>query len=145
MRKIIDGKSYDTGKAELIGEYESEFGRSDFKWFREELYRKRTGEYFIYGEGHAQSRYAKQAHGMWGAGEAITPMSYDGARKWAEEHLGAEGYEREFGCADDDDGTKVVASYRISAAARTAIQREAARTGLSLGEVVERLAATLGE
>lgn len=145
MRKIIDGKSYDTDKAELIGEYESEFGMSDFKWFREELYRKRTGEYFIYGEGYAQSKYAKQAYGMWRAGEAITPMSYDGARKWAEEHLGADEYEREFGIADDGDGTKVVASYRISAAARTAIQREAARTGLSLGEVVERLAATLGD
>ncbi len=145
MRKIIDGKSYDTDTAEWIGEYESGFGRGDFDWFREELYRKRTGEYFLWGEGGAKTRYAVHLYGMWAMGEAITPLSYEEARQWAEDHLSVEGYESEFGIPEEDDGLKVVASYRISTKARAAIQREAARVGVSLGDVVERLAATLEE
>ena len=80
---------------------------------------------------------------MWGSGEAITPLSYEEARQWAEDKLTAHYYEAEFGEVVEDD-SQVVASYRVSASTKAAIQREAARTGETQGQVIDRLKA-LGE
>lgn len=144
MRKIINGKAYDTDTATIVGEWDNEVGVTDFTYYHEALYRKRTGEYFIHGEGNAQSKYAVHRYGMWGSGEAITPLSYEGARQWAEDKLIAHYYEAEFGEVVEDD-SQVVASYRVSASTKAAIQREAARTGETQGQVIDRLAKALGE
>lgn len=144
MRKIINGKAYDTDTAVIVGEWDNGAGYSDFGWYREELYRKRTGEYFVWGEGHAASKYATHSYGAFQSGEAITPLSYEDARKWAEEKLTAGRYEREFGEVIEDE-SQVVASYRVSASTKAAIQREAARTGETQGQVIDRLAKALGE
>lgn len=46
MKKIINGKKYDTSTAKYLGEYD--FGyQSSFNWYREELYEKKTGEFFL--------------------------------------------------------------------------------------------------
>ena len=144
MRKIINGKAYDTATAAIGGEWDNEVGVTDFTYYHEALYRKRTGEYFIHGEGNAQSKYAVHRYGMWGSGEAITPLSYEEARQWAEDKLTAHFYEAEFGEVVEDD-SQVVASYRVSASTKAAIQREAARTGETQGQVIDRLAKALGE
>lgn len=143
MRKIIQGKAYDTETSTIVGEWDNKVGITDFTYFHEALYRKRTGEYFIHGEGNAQSKYAVHRYGMWDGGEAITPLSYEDARRWAEEHLTAHFYEAEFGEVTEDD-SQVVASYRVAASTKAAIQREAARTGETQGQVIDRLAKALG-
>ena len=56
MKKIINGKLYDTETAKLIGRSYHGEGPRDFRHYSEELYRKRTGEYFLYGEGGPMSR-----------------------------------------------------------------------------------------
>lgn len=65
MRKVINGKSYDTDTATLVGEWSAACCPGDFEWFREELYRKRTGENFVWGESGPQSRYAVHRCGSW--------------------------------------------------------------------------------
>ena len=49
MKKVINGKLYDTSTAELVGEWNN--GRLDDRLFAcsEDLYQKRTGEYFLFG------------------------------------------------------------------------------------------------
>lgn len=131
MRKVIFGKVYDTNSAHLVGCWDN--GEDDEEYILTKLFRKRTGEYFIYTIDAANA-------------QTITPIGYESAKLRASKHLDKSAYEAEFcGNAGDDQDEQVVASYRISTKARAAIQREASRAGVSLGEVVERLAATLGE
>ena len=59
MRAIINGKKYDTSTAEYIASASYSGSRSDFQWWEEDLYRKRTGEFFVSGEGGPMTRYAR--------------------------------------------------------------------------------------
>ncbi|WP_314944901.1 hypothetical protein [Olsenella uli] len=144
MRKIINGKAYDTETAHEVGGWgRGSYG--DFDSVEETLYRKKTGEYFIYGHGGARTRYAKTDElGDWTGGSEIIPVSLDRARKWAEGHLDADEYETEFGPVSEDGGDEVV-SARVSAAAKRALEREAQRTGESQTAVLERLLLSLRE
>ena len=103
MKKIINGKRYDTETAEKIGVWDNSRSISDFDCCEETLYRKRTGEFFIHGGGGARTKYAKEEYGMYGWGEAIIPLTYDEAREWAETHLDADRYEALFPVTDDDE------------------------------------------
>lgn len=84
MKKIINGKKYDTDTATQIGSYDNGLSYSDFDYFREALYRKRTGEFFLAGEGHARTKYARQMGDSYGYGEAIIPISANTAKMWLE-------------------------------------------------------------
>ena len=91
MKAIINGKRYDTDKARELASATSHCGRRDFGWWREKLYRTpRSGAYFLAGEGHARSHYARPlGGGSYGPGEKITPMSEEEAFAWAQQHLRA--------------------------------------------------------
>lgn len=144
MRKIIDGKLYDTEKAKQVGEPWSPAGfwPGDFGWCEEALYRKRTGEYFLHGEGGPKTRYAEPyGQSGWTGGERIMPLSYDEAREWAERHLGADEYEAEFGAPDE--GETAVLSLTVPAATYRAIKSEATRRGCSMRDLVVEWAETL--
>ena len=98
MRKIINGRMYDTDTANFIGSRDNGFMCNDFHYVYEELYRKRTGEYFLYGEGGAMSCYSVSVgNNSWGYGEAICPLDKSEAKEWAERHLTADEYIEEFG------------------------------------------------
>lgn len=142
MKKIIKNKLYDTDTATLVGHWDKDLSVTDCGWYSEDLYRKRTGEYFIYGEGNAASPYRQRSYDMWAAGEQIVPIGYDEAREWAEYHLEVEEYEAEFGLPDEGDGDEVV-SARVSAAAKRALKRESQRTCESQAAILERLLMTL--
>lgn len=134
MRKIIANKSYDTDTAALVGTWDNrEYG--NFDYVAESLYRKRTGEYFLHGEGGPRSRYA-ESHGnnSWGAGEAITPLSIESASEWAREHLDSVIYEREFG--ETSEGERLT-SLRLSEVAYRKLSTEAAKRGMSRSAIVE--------
>jgi hypothetical protein len=101
MKKIINGKKYDTETATELAR-ESWNNRSDFNYCAETLYRKKTGEYFIYGQGGAMSRYAIQCSGgSRTSGYAITPVTETCARRWAEENMDGDRYEEVFGVVDE--------------------------------------------
>lgn len=98
MKKIIDGKKYDTETAVEIGYYSNDLPRGDFRWCAETLYCKRNGEFFMYGEGGGLSPYAYQyPDGGYCEGEKLLPISDAEAKRWCEQHLSYEGYVELFG------------------------------------------------
>lgn len=135
MKKIINGKKYDTATAQKLGFFDNnELG---FSSVEESLYRKRTGEFFLLGEGGPMSKYAvSTGGGNWAGGTAIIPLSWESARAWAEEHLDAAAYEGIFGEVAEDD-SKTVMSVRISAAALEKAKRGASKSGSTLSALVE--------
>ena len=139
MKKIINGKRYDTDTAIQVAEWESGYP-NDFSYFCEQLYRKRTGEYFIFGHGNAASKYAISAgNNSWAGGSALIPLTYDSAREWGEDHMDADEYEAEFGEVSEGDEGDVVISIRVSPAAKAALDRMAARTGRAKGDILTEL------
>lgn len=138
MKKIIDGKVYDTDKAHEVGSWDNGLSPRDFGNCFEALYRKRTGEYFLFGEGGPMSKYARTVgQNQWSGGSDIKPLTFEEARLWAEEHLAADEYESEFGEVAEDD-SRTVLSITLSAAVADRARREAARTGLSLSAWIEQ-------
>ena len=96
MKKIINGKKYDTETATNVAMWDNERYR-DFAHCREELYRKRTGEYFLHGPGGPMSKYRKSDGNTTSGGEDIIPLTYDEAKEWGEKKLTADEYEEVFG------------------------------------------------
>ena len=141
MKKIINGRVYDTEKARELGTYANAGSWRDFSHLEETLYRKKTGEYFLFGEGGPMTQYAvAEGQNGWSGGSRIMPMTYDEAREWAEKHLDADDYEKIFGEIVEDDGSgKQVVSISVSPAKWEAAKREAARRGIGISEYIESL------
>lgn len=101
MKKIINGRKYDTETATLIAKWDNGI-YGDFTSVSEELYEKRNGEWFLYGSGGAKTKYAvATGSNSWGGGEGITPLTEDEAKEWAEKHLSVEQYEEIWGPVEE--------------------------------------------
>lgn len=139
MKKIINGKVYDTETAKEVGKWENYGSWRDFSHMEEILYQKRTGEFFLFGAGGPQTKYAESAgQNSWTGGSKIIPLSWDSARAWAEENLDAGDYESIFGeVAEDESRTTVTLS--LSAGAVETAKRAAAQAGVSLSAYIESL------
>lgn len=139
MKKIINGRLYDTDTAKPIGADGSNGSHSDFNYWEETLYKKRTGEYFLHGYGGPRSRYSKCfGDNSWGWGEAIIPLSYAKAREWAEEHMSADEYGEIFGMPSEDV-EPVALNIQIDASLMAKIRARAAKDGASLTATVAAL------
>ena len=135
MRKIINGKRYDTETAAKMGYFRN--NESGFRYLEETLYCKKTGEFFLHGYGGPSTKYAKNvALHEWTEGETIIPMSYDDARAWAENRLSATEYESIFGI-DPEDNTKTAWTIRVSPSTIEQVKRVASDKGITLSEFVE--------
>ena len=98
MRKVINGKKYDTETAVEVGYYSNDLSKSNFRWCVETLYRKRNGEYFLYGEGGGLSPYAYHLPtGGYCEGDKIVPLSVSDAQRWCEQNLSYSAYVELFG------------------------------------------------
>lgn len=141
MKKIINGKVYDTEKAKELGAYANYGSWRDFNHIEETLYKKKTGEFFLFGEGGPSTRYAEHVgQNEWSGGSRIMPMTYDEAKVWAEKHLEANEYEEIFGEIVEDDGSgKQVVSISVSPATWEKAKREAAKKGIGISEYIESL------
>lgn len=97
MKKIINGKRYDTEKAECIGGYSYGYP-SDFNYIHEALYvTPRSKSYFLAGEGGANTKYSTTvSQGSWSGGERIQPMSESDAFEWAQRYLEPDEVEKYF-------------------------------------------------
>lgn len=138
MKKIINGKVYDTETAKRLGEYEPNPYRSDFHYYCETLYRKKTGEFFLHGEGNAASPYSRSCgQNEWCGSEKIIPMTYAEAQKWTEEHLDGDDYCAIFG-EPDESSESVTLGIQVSAAAAAKLKREAAQNGITQSAQLER-------
>lgn len=125
MRRVMNGKMYDTETAREVGYWYNARSGSDYR--NKTLYRKRTGEYFF----HTQ-------HGEYDYRENIVPTDYETARAWAAENLEAEDYEREFG-TPDEGGTHDL-HVTVSDEAWKALTRRASKEGVTVRAIIERIA-----
>jgi len=99
MKKIINGLRYDTEKAVEVGTATNPTVEqtTDFSYWEAALYKTpRSGHFFLAGEGHAMTRFARHSDGSSGWGEKIIPMSKEEALEWAEQYLDAEDIEEHF-------------------------------------------------
>jgi hypothetical protein len=86
MKKIINGKHYDTDKAERLAEH-TFANPSDFRYVSEELYRTPNGAFFLHGEGGGLSKYRVAVDtNSWTGGSTIVPLTKEAANAWLEEH-----------------------------------------------------------
>lgn len=139
MKKIINGKVYDTEKAQCVGGWSNGQYTSDFSYCSEDLYKKRTGEFFLYGEGGPMSKYAESCgNNSWSGGAKIIPLSYKAAQEWAEEHLNGEEYESIFGEVEEDE-SKTAVTLSLSVAAVEKARKTASEKGISLSAYIESL------
>lgn len=98
MKKIINGKMYNTETAECVEWYTNGLSKRDFCYKEEGIYRKKTGEWFLYGEGGAMTEYAEHLAGtMRGYGEGIIPLTLQEAKEWCEKHADIDTYIKYFG------------------------------------------------
>lgn len=72
MKKVIDGKLYNTKTADLICERDNGYYWRDFNYCSECLYRTKKGSWFIYGDGNGR--------------DSIEPITKDEAFQWMQEH-----------------------------------------------------------
>lgn len=136
MKKIINNKQYNTETAKKCGEYEPNLYRSDFNWFCETLYQKKNGEFFLHGDGNANSRYRRSCgQNEWCGDEKIIPMTYQEAQEWAEKHLDGDEYEEIFGDVSEDGGkTTICISLTESDAQK--IRQAAAKAGKTVSAYI---------
>mgnify|MGYP001661040913 CR=1 FL=1 len=139
MYKVINGRRYNTQTAKEIATWESDYPTNDFHYYEEALYRKQTGEFFLYGKGHAASPYAESAgQNASKAGEKIIPMTFEEAKKWAEESLDGAVYDRIFPPLDAMEGLseeKRQVNLWIPKDMYEMLKKESDRTGRSMTEL----------
>ena len=139
MKKIINQKRYDTETATKKGYWSNGYGPRDFQYCEETLYQKKTGEFFLYGDGGPMSKYATQCgNNSWSGGCDIIPVSYDAAREWAEKHLDADEYEDIFGEVTED-GSKVFMGFSLPSGTAEKLKRIDAQKGIPQSDIVAEL------
>ena len=139
MKKIIKGKLYDTTTAKELGWWENIQDVRNFSHFSETLYRKRTGEFFLYGKGGPSTKYSQRVdQNCWSGGEDIIPVSAENARSWAEERLDADDYEKIFGPVSEDE-EDILITFKASAAQDRKLADMAAERGTSKSELLRSL------
>ena len=93
MKKIIEGRAYDTKTARILGEWSNDLPPSDFRYHAKTLYQTPRGAYFM----HVSGGYLTKLRGS----ELIVVMSTYGAKFWAETYLTAAEYEAAFGAVEE--------------------------------------------
>lgn len=140
MKKIINNKRYDTETAKQIaetGSWEQGIGPSDFNFWSETLYQKRTGEYFLFGEGGPLSKYSKPYENNGSqSGYKIIPLTLGQAKQWAEKAMDADEYEANFGPVEENTD-KHVMSLSVNESTYQIIKRRAAENKISMSQVID--------
>lgn len=102
MKKIINGKLYNTETAIEIGVWSNGHNYSDFQWCEETLYKTKNGKYFIFGEGGPLSPYTETCgNNNWCGSSEITPLTDVEAASWAEKNLTADEFIEAFGNVEE--------------------------------------------
>lgn len=138
MKKVIRGRVYDTTTARNVYETDNGLCYNDLYYVNETLYCKKTGEYFLHGDGGAGTGYAKH-YGTTSVGaEDIVPLTYNEAKQWAEEHMDGDEYIKEFGDPEADYTSKIM-SISLTQKAIDKVKREAQKQDRSVSKIIEEL------
>ncbi|WP_144231788.1 hypothetical protein [Lactobacillus gasseri] len=148
MKKRIDTLLYDTDTAKELAQYVSPFPYNDVRYYSEWLYKKRTGEYFLYGEGNPGSPWAEKVpyDNAYIAGSDIKPLTFEQAKRWFEKAYNADSelatdevYEQEFGTISTNNSEKVQTKIYLSALAKRKLVQLAQKQGKTQSNIVESL------
>lgn len=97
MRRVVDGRMYDTEMAERVCGIDIG-SRSDFRYEDTTLYRTKKGAFFLAGEGGPLSRWGRRVDGGKAGGKGILPVDTAIALAFAEEaELDADRFTEFFG------------------------------------------------
>lgn len=136
MHKRIEGKSYNTDTAKELARVDSGHYPTDFEYWEETLYRTKSGNYFLHGQGGAKSKYGEWRGNNGGDGEKIIPIHSETALKWAETNLDGDRVDEIFGEIDED---KVKISADLSKSANAVLAELKLKTKRSSGEIISDL------
>ena len=148
MGKRADKKFYDINKSTPLVTVNKTFGQvygdnPDEDW-TETLYKRQTGEFFVYGEGGCDSPYSVYENGEHKAGNGyeIWPESnYNKARSWVK--MNCPEKKDEIFTKDNTEGKRVVVTMILSTKARENLKRKSAEEGMSVSEYVRKYAENL--
>lgn len=142
MRKRIDTLTYSTDTAKKLGDYYNDVPRESDSFLHEALYKKRTGEYFLYGESGAFGKYAGNFEGSMVGGQDIKPLSFSEAKKWYRQAMNddekfapLEVYEKEF----ESENDKIATTVHLHKKTKVKLERMALKWGISQSDVLEKL------
>ncbi len=96
MRKIIEGKIYDTNTATEIGTWSNNLSTRDFRNETTTLYITKKGNFFMAGESGPMGSYAYSVGNVTSGGEGMFVLTKEEALEWAERHLDVKEYEKYF-------------------------------------------------
>jgi len=140
VKRIIEGRMYNTETAKLLAGGSNGLPRNDFYYWEEDLYRTKSGAYFLHGRGGPASRYAvSSGQNSWSGGQQIIPLPAEQAREWAEEMLTAEEYAEIFGEPDEASDERDALNVSIPTALKFKLDRIREETGKSLTQIVEEI------
>ena len=142
MRKVINGRTYNTETSRCISQWSNGHYTNDFNYCSEDLYKNTKGAYFLVGEGGPLSKYSV-SHGNDTSGStALIPMTATEAQEWAEEHLTAEEYEAEFGpqeeAAPSDLTTRERVTLTLDIGIVARLRKHSADTGIPMARTVDK-------
>lgn len=125
MRKHINNKLYDTNTAKCIGVYEtdSSISKTDIRYLKFALYKKRTGEYFSCTE-HSSST-------------VFEPLEYEQARTLAQKYFSNSEYSSEF--EKKVENGKSILNISLSAQTRAKLEKIQANRKKSLSTLISEL------
>lgn len=138
MERIIRGRRYNTATAEAVAEHEY-VHPSDLEWMHEVLYRKRTGEYFLWGAGGPRSKYRKRVKkDVFDSGESIKPITLDEAKVFIKKYGTVETYKNQFEI-NEFDGETIQLNIYLSAPTFQRLKIASVERGESMTKLVSKL------
>ena len=138
MKKIINGKQYNTGTAKYLGDWDNGYPSNDFCYCVERLYLTKSGNYFLHLEGGPLSMYGETSGNNSSYGEQIRPVTLEQAQSWVEDRLDGEEYERIFGEVKEEE-EKISLLVQISPEAKLKLEKHKIETRKTFAEIVEEL------
>ena len=141
MKRIINNLLYNTDSARHIAEWTNGADPEDPQYIKEVLYRKKTKEFFLLGEGGSSTRYAiTHGNNQWEKSETIIPLTDEAAVEWAKEKLGEDRVGEIF---DENIGKKAAdkkyCTFFISSEADRLLRVNAEREGKRTAQFLEEL------
>ena len=137
MKKIIKGSVFDTTTAKHLGGY-SYLKPGDFSYFSENLYKTRSGKYFIHRVGGSASPYSKHvSQNEWESGETIFAVSMERAKDWAEENLDGDTYIEIFG--EPGEVEQKIMTFSLDTNVESLLRTKQEKTGKNLSDIVSEL------
>ena len=96
MKKIIEGKTYNTDTATELGHYWNGLSTSDFHNVSEWLYMTKKGAFFLHGRGGAATGWGEACGDSRTGGSDIRVMSERESLDWMSHYCDVEDTEKQF-------------------------------------------------